>query len=75
MSLAVQQKSEGCREAAIDHSPGLEPTSAELRKQRGRPQVGRARLRLGLGGLPGNARLKDEFALWVKALPSRALSE
>ena len=38
----------------------------------GGPKVGGARLRHGLGGLPGNATLKDDFMFWVEALPSRA---
>jgi hypothetical protein len=46
--------------------------SGELRKELGGPKVGGARLRHGLGGLPGNAKLKRNFVFWVKALPSRA---
>jgi hypothetical protein len=41
-------------------------------KELGGPKVGGARLRHSLGGLPGNATLKDDFVFWVKALPSRA---
>ena len=34
--------------------------------------MGGARLLHGLGDLPGNGTLKDDFVFWVKALPSRA---
>ncbi|MFY9989037.1 MAG: hypothetical protein WAK31_30055 [Chthoniobacterales bacterium] len=46
-------------------------SSTGARKEPGGPKVGGARLPHNLGGLSGNATLKDDFVFLVKALPSR----